>query len=69
MQWLNVDSNQVKPHVDAGYGKAAGTFPFTGMRWLLLVIAIIVITACIIGKFNTKYTGNDRAQNTEKVIK
>lgn len=69
VQWLNVDSNQVKPHVDAGYGKAAGTFPFTGMRWLLLVIAIIVITACIIGKFNTKYTGNDRAQNTEKVIK
>lgn len=69
VQWLNVDSNQVKPHVDAGYGKAAGTLPFTGMRWLLLVIAIIVITACIIGKFNTKYTDNDRTQNTEKVIK
>ena len=69
VQWLNVDSNQVKPHVDAGYGKAAGTLPFTGMRWLLLVIAIIVITACIIGKINTKYTDNDRAQNTEKVIK
>lgn len=69
VQWLNVDSNQVKPHVDAGYGKAAGTLPFTGMRWLLLVIAIIVITACIIGKMSTKYTGNDRTQNTEKVIK
>lgn len=69
VQWLNVDSNQAKPHVDAGYGKAAGTLPFTGMRWLLLVIAIIVITACIIGKMNTKYTDNDRAKNTAKVVK
>lgn len=53
IQWLNVDANQSKPHVDAGYGVrkvVLANFPFTGARWLLLVIAILIITACVMTK-------------------